>query len=160
MEPNPTREFELELEISMTKERLRKLKGSVEKEQYNAALTGESSRIEKIEEEIKKSESLLGIQEKALGDLKQIRERAEEMEQREREAAAHWRETVPGIIERLEAWYDEYESIERDHQALLKSIPPKLKSNLQAWYVLPAKVQPRNEWHLWVLRPKGLEPKR
>ena len=53
MEPNPTREFELELEISMTKERLRKLKGSVEKEQYNAALTGESSRIEKIEEEIK-----------------------------------------------------------------------------------------------------------
>ena len=160
MEPNPTREFELELEISMTKERLRKLKGSFETEQYNAVITGESSRIEKIEEEIKKSESLLGIQEKALGDLKQIRERAEEMEQREREAAANWRATVPGIIERLEAWYDEYEAIERDHQALINSIPPKLKGNLHTWYVLPAKVQPRNEWHLWVLRPKGLEPKR
>ena len=160
MAPNPTREFELELEISMTKEKLRKLRGSVEKEQYNAALTGESSRIEKIEEEIKKSENLLGIQEKALADLKGIRERAEEMKEREREAAAFWREAVPGIIERLEAWYDEYEAIERDHQALINSIPQSMRSNLHHWYVLPAKVQPRNEWHLWVLKPKGLEPKR
>ena len=150
------REFDLTIEIGVTEKKLEKLRKALEEKQYQSVRDGKTPNTKKIESMISTNEKLLEMQEKALKEIQEKNEFHKETEETRRKAVENYNKKIASLLERLEQWYDEYESIERDHQTLINTIPPSMRSNLNHWYVLP-KVQPRKDWHLWNLKPKGLE---